>query len=71
MSFVEGGRFIMGMNKLYLFMDGEGFVREVKVDLFYMDIYEVSNVEFEFFVNSIGYVIEVYVEYVEVNYYMF
>lgn len=60
MVLIRGGKFIMGIDKLFLLMDGEGFVREVRVSLFYMDIYEVSNAEFELFVNSIGYVIEVW-----------
>lgn len=58
MSFVEGGRFTMGTNKPYLPMDGEGPAREVKVNSFYMDIYEASNAEFELFVNSTGHVTE-------------
>ena len=59
MTFVEGGRFTMGTNKPYLPMDGEGPAREVKVNSFYMDIYEASNAEFELFVNSTGHVTEV------------
>ena len=62
MSFVEGGSFTMGTNKPYLPMDGEGPAREVKVNSFYMDIYEVSNAEFELFVNSTGHITEVHVE---------
>ena len=62
MSFVEGGRFTMGTNKPYLPMDGEGPAREVKINSFYMDIYEASNAEFELFVNSTGHVTEVHVE---------
>lgn len=71
MSFVEGGRFTMGTNKPYLPMDGEGPAREVKVNSFYMDIYEASNAEFELFVNSTGHVTEVHVEHIAVNYFMF
>lgn len=59
MAFVKGGRFTMGTDKPFLPMDGEGPAREVKVDSFYMDIYEVSNAEFELFVNSTGHVTEV------------
>lgn len=59
MTFVKGGRFTMGTNKPYLPMDGEGPAREVKVNSFYMDIYEASNAEFEVFVNSTGHVTEV------------
>jgi len=70
MSSVKGGRFTMGTNKPYLPLDGEGPAREVKVNSFYMDIYEASNAEFELFVNSTGHVTEVHVEYIVVNYYV-
>lgn len=59
MILLKGGKFIMGTDKPFLPMDGEGPAREVKVNSFYMDIYEVSNAEFEIFVNSTGYVTEV------------
>ena len=59
MVFIKGGKFTMGTDKPFLPMDGEGPAREVKVDSFYMDIYEVSNAEFELFVNNTGYVTEV------------
>lgn len=58
MVFIKGGKFTMGTDKPFLPMDGEGPAREVKVDSFYMDIYEVSNAEFELFVNNTGYVTE-------------
>lgn len=59
MVFIKGGKFTMGTDKPFLPMDGEGPAREVKVGSFYMDIYEVSNAEFELFVNNTGYVTEV------------
>lgn len=59
MVFVKGGRFTMGTDKPFLPMDGEGPAREVKINSFYMDIYEASNAEFELFVNSTGHVTEV------------
>ena len=59
MVFVKGGKYTMGTNKPFLPMDGEGPAREVKVRSFYMDIYEVSNAEFELFVNSTGHMTEV------------
>lgn len=59
MAFVKGGKFTMGTDKPFLPMDGEGPAREVKVDSFYMDIYEASNAEFELFVNSTGHITEV------------
>ena len=59
MVFIKGRKFTMGTDKPFLPMDGEGPAREVKVGSFYMDIYEVSNAEFELFVNNTGYVTEV------------
>lgn len=58
MAFVKGGKFMMGTNHPFLPLDGEGPAREIKVSSFYMDIYEVSNAEFELFANSTGYVTE-------------
>lgn len=59
MVFLKGGKFFMGTDKPFLPMDGEGPAREVRVNSFYMDVYEVSNAEFELFVNSTGHVTEV------------
>lgn len=58
MALIKGGKFTMGTNNPFLPMDGEGPARDVKVNSFYMDIYEVSNAEFELFVNSTGYTTE-------------
>lgn len=58
MVFLKGGKFFMGTDKPFLPMDGEGPAREVRVNSFYMDVYEVSNAEFELFVNSTGHVTE-------------
>ncbi|KAK7862011.1 hypothetical protein R5R35_002150 [Gryllus longicercus] len=58
MSFIKGDIFNMGTNKPVFVADGEGPERVVKVDSFYMDIHEVSNAEFEIFVNNTGYVTE-------------
>lgn len=58
MILIKGGKFAMGTNKPFLPMDGEGPAREVKINSFYMDIYETSNAEFELFVNNTGYVTE-------------
>lgn len=58
MVLIKGGKFAMGTNKPFLPMDGEGPAREVKINSFYMDIYETSNEEFELFVNNTGYVTE-------------
>lgn len=54
MVFIKGGSFIMGTDKPVFIADGEGPIREVDLDGFYIDVYEVSNSEFELFVNSTG-----------------
>ena len=59
MVFIAGGKFVMGTNKPYIPMDGEGPARHVKINSFYADVHEVSNAEFELFVNSTGHVTEV------------
>lgn len=59
MAFIEGGVFSMGTDKPFLPLDGEAPARTVRVDSFYADVHEVSNAEFEIFVNSTGYVTEV------------
>ena len=59
MTFIKGGTFQMGLEKPIIPVDGESPARMVTVDSFYMDKYEVSNAEFELFVNSTGYVTEV------------
>lgn len=58
MSFIAGGTFMMGTNKPVFVADGEGPERKVEISSFYMDVHEVSNAEFELFVNSTGYVTE-------------
>ncbi|KAK7476494.1 hypothetical protein BaRGS_00032242 [Batillaria attramentaria] len=55
MVYVPGGTFTMGTDKPIFVADGEGPARQVKVDPYYMDKYEVSNAEFELFVNQTGY----------------
>lgn len=57
--FIKGDEFFMGTNKPIFVADGEGPSRLTFVDDFYLDIYEVSNSEFELFVNTTGYVTEV------------
>ncbi|XP_046371784.1 formylglycine-generating enzyme-like [Haliotis rufescens] len=52
---IPGGKFTMGTDKPVFQADGEGPARKVKVDAFYLDKYEVSNAEFELFVNQSGY----------------
>lgn len=55
MVFIKGGKFMMGTDEPVFVADGEGPSREVTVSDFYLDIHEVSNAEFELFVNSTGY----------------
>ena len=56
---IPAGSFVMGTNKPIFVADGEGPERKVTLSNFYLDKYEVSNAEFELFVNSTGYVTEV------------
>uniref|UniRef100_A0A8D2IIW1 Sulfatase modifying factor 1 n=1 Tax=Urocitellus parryii TaxID=9999 RepID=A0A8D2IIW1_UROPR len=56
---IPAGVFTMGTDDPQIKQDGEAPARRVTVDAFYMDAYEVSNAEFEKFVNSTGYLTEV------------
>ena len=56
---IEGGTFTMGTDKPIIYMDGEHPARQVTVSSFWLDVHEVSNAEYELFVNSTGYVTEV------------
>lgn len=49
----------MGTREPEIQQDGEGPARRVHVDSFYMDQFEVSNEDFQRFVNSTGYITEV------------
>ncbi|XP_068450514.1 formylglycine-generating enzyme isoform X2 [Clinocottus analis] len=51
-------QFLMGTDNPGIPADGEGPQRLVHVDAFYMDIQEVSNQQFQGFVNATGYVTE-------------
>lgn len=55
MVFIEEGTFYMGTNEPVFVADGEGPERLVKVNSFFLDVHEVSNAEFELFVNHTGY----------------
>ncbi|MCZ8514244.1 formylglycine-generating enzyme family protein [Paenibacillus filicis] len=56
---LPGGQFLMGTNDREGFpADGEGPVRTVTVNPFYMDPCTVTNLEFQQFVNATGYVTE-------------
>lgn len=53
---LEGGQFLMGTNDDVGFPgDGEGPVREVTLDPFYIDKYAVTNAEFVEFIRDTGY----------------
>ncbi|MBN3326572.1 SUMF1 enzyme, partial [Atractosteus spatula] len=58
MVLIPAGKFTMGTDEPAIPQDGEGPARTVHIQHFYMDVYEVSNLEFENFVNSTGYVTE-------------
>ena len=59
MVLIEGGEFLMGTEDKEGFpADGEGPIRKVKLDPFYMDQYAVTNEKFEQFVNETGYITE-------------
>ncbi|XP_064523198.1 formylglycine-generating enzyme isoform X1 [Pseudopipra pipra] len=55
---VPGGVFTMGTQEPAIPQDGEGPARRVHLKSFYMDQYEVSNEQFQRFVNSTGHVTE-------------
>lgn len=59
MVLIPAGVFTMGTDEPAIQQDGEWPARNVHVDSFYMDRYEVSNAEFEKFVNATGYLTEV------------
>uniref|UniRef100_A0A667I515 Sulfatase modifying factor 1 n=1 Tax=Lynx canadensis TaxID=61383 RepID=A0A667I515_LYNCA len=59
MVLIPAGVFTMGTDDPQIKQDGEAPARRVAIDAFYMDAYEVSNAEFEKFVNSTGYLTEV------------
>src|SRR5438309_6058746 len=53
MVLIKGGSFLMGSDKFY---PEEKPVRQVTVDGFYMDQYEVTNKDYKEFVQDTGYV---------------
>uniref|UniRef100_A0A8D0AV60 Formylglycine-generating enzyme n=1 Tax=Sander lucioperca TaxID=283035 RepID=A0A8D0AV60_SANLU len=58
MVLISGGEFLMGTDNPGIPADGEGPQRLVHVDSFYMDIQEVTNQQFQSFVNATGYISE-------------
>ncbi|XP_036122794.1 formylglycine-generating enzyme isoform X2 [Molossus molossus] len=59
MVLIPAGVFTMGTDDPQIKQDGEAPARRVTVDAFYMDAYEVSNADFEQFVNATSYLTEV------------
>uniref|UniRef100_A0A8C5HHX9 Sulfatase-modifying factor enzyme-like domain-containing protein n=1 Tax=Gouania willdenowi TaxID=441366 RepID=A0A8C5HHX9_GOUWI len=55
MVHIPGGEFLFGTDDPGIPADGEGPQRLVHVDSFYMDVQEVTNQQFEGFVNATGY----------------
>ncbi|XP_054450482.1 formylglycine-generating enzyme isoform X1 [Pteronotus mesoamericanus] len=55
---IPAGVFTMGTDDPQIKQDGEAPARRVTLDAFYMDAYEVSNADFEKFVNATGYLTE-------------
>jgi formylglycine-generating enzyme len=54
-----GGKFLMGTNDKDGFpTDGEGPVREITLDAFYIDATTVTNAQFSEFINATGYITE-------------
>lgn len=55
MAKINGGTFSIGTNNPIFIVDGEGPKREVVLDDFYIDKFEVSNQDFSEFVSVTGY----------------
>lgn len=51
---IKGGSYFIGTNNPVFVSDGEGPRREVELNSFYIDKYEVSNADFEKFVKATG-----------------
>ena len=59
MVLLQGGPFLMGSDDPWVYpADGEGPVREVSVDSFWVDRFAVSNEDFAEFVEATGYATE-------------
>lgn len=58
MVLIPGGVFTMGTNDPVIPQDGEGPARKAHIKQFYMDVYEVTNAEFERFIKSTDYITE-------------
>lgn len=58
MSLIPGGQYFIGTNEPIFETDHEGPEREVQLEKFYLDKYEVSNGDFKAFAKETGYVTE-------------
>nr|XP_022914104.1 sulfatase-modifying factor 1 [Onthophagus taurus] len=58
MVLIKKSTFIMGTNEPVFEVDGEGPARNITLNSFYLDKYEVSNQDFETFIKNTGYVTE-------------
>ncbi|XP_008103542.1 formylglycine-generating enzyme isoform X2 [Anolis carolinensis] len=58
MASIPAGVFTMGTDEPAIQQDGEWPARKIHINHFFMDLYEVSNREFEKFVNATGYLTE-------------
>ncbi|XP_048462351.1 formylglycine-generating enzyme-like isoform X2 [Rhincodon typus] len=58
MVLIPGGVFTMGTDDPAIPQDGEGPARKVHVKQFYMDMYEVTNAEFDRFIRATDYTTE-------------
>lgn len=57
MVYLPGGEFLMGTeSEVGFIQDGEGPVRSVHVNPFYIDVHAVSNADFKAFVDETGYI---------------
>ncbi|KAG0703009.1 Formylglycine-generating enzyme [Chionoecetes opilio] len=58
MVHISGGKFIMGTNEPVFTADGEQPARWVEIEDFHLDVYEVSNEEFQMFVMANNFITE-------------
>lgn len=58
MVLIPGGKYFIGTNRPVFAADGEDPERQISLSGFYIDVHEVSNVNFEKFVQRTGYVTE-------------
>ena len=56
---IPAGEFQMGSDQAVIHADGEGPARQVSLDSFWIDVHEVSNAEFDRFVQATGHITEV------------